>query len=89
MGGEFCYLATLMDRFSRRIIGWNLAEHMTEDLVLPVLHTAIKERQLRPGLIHHTDRGGQYASTKYRAILRRAEIEVLTGWPRTSLGMSG
>lgn len=73
-GSEFCYLATLMDRFSRRIIGWNLADHMTEDLVLPVLHTAIKERQPQPGLIHHTDRGGQYASTRYRAVLRRAEI---------------
>ena len=73
-GGEFCYLATLMDRFSRRIIGWNLADHMTEDLVIPVLRQAIKERQPPPGLIHHTDRGGQYASTKYRAVLRRAEI---------------
>ena len=73
-GGEFCYLAMLMDRFSRRIIGWQLADHMTEDLVLPVLYKAIKERQPKPGLIHHTDRGGQYASTKYRAVLRRAEI---------------
>ena len=71
---EFCYLATLMDRFSRRIIGWNLADHMTEDLVLPVLRQAIQERQPPPGLIHHTDRGGQYASTRYRAVLRRAEI---------------
>ncbi len=63
-----------MDRFSRRIIGWNLADHMTEDLVLPVLRQAIQERQPPPGQIHHTDRGGQYASTRYRAVLRRAEI---------------
>jgi transposase InsO family protein len=73
-GGEFCYLATLMDRFSRKIIAWHLAESMTEDLVLPVLQTAIRERQPAPGLIHHTDRGGQYAATRYRAVLRRAAI---------------
>lgn len=73
-GGEFCYLATLMDRYSRRIIGWHLAESMTEDLVIPVLLAAIRERQPNKDLIHHTDRGGQYASTRYRTILRRAEI---------------
>lgn len=73
-GGEFCYLATLMDRYSRRIIGWHLAESMTEDLVIPVLLAAIRERQPDKNLVHHTDRGGQYASTRYRTILRRAEI---------------
>ena len=73
-GNEFCYLATLMDRFSRRIIGWNLADSMTEDLVIPVLRAAIRERQPAGDLIHHTDRGGQYASTRYREILRRANI---------------
>lgn len=74
VGGEFCYLATLMDRFSRRIISWHLADHLTEDLVLPVLHQAIQQRQPPVGLIHHTDRGGQYAGTRYRAVLRRAGI---------------
>ena len=64
-----------MDRFSRRIVGWNLADSMTEDLVIPVLLAAIRERQPAADLIHHTDRGGQYASTRYRAILRRAEIQ--------------
>ena len=73
-GGEFCYLATLMDRFSRRIVAWHLDDHMTEDLVLPVLQQAIRERQPKTGLIHHTDRGGQYAGTRYRAVLRRAGI---------------
>ena len=73
-GGSFCYLATLMDRFSRRIVGWNLASFMTEELVIPVLQAAIRERQPAAGLMHHTDRGGQYASTRYRAILRRAGI---------------
>ena len=73
-GGTFCYLAVLMDRFSRRIIGSNLGTDMTESLVLKVLSRAIRERHLTDGLIHHSDRGGQYAGTKYRAILRRANI---------------
>ena len=73
-GGEFSDLATRMDRFSRRLVGWHLAESMTEDLVIPVLQAGIRERQPAPGLIQHTDRGGQYASTRYRAILRRADI---------------
>lgn len=71
-GGSFCYLAMLMDRFSRYIVGWYLDETMTENLVLPGLRMAIGDRQPSPNLIHHTDRGGQYASTRYRALLRRA-----------------
>ncbi len=47
---------------------------MTESLVLKVLSRTIRERHLTDGLIHHTDRGGQYAGTQYRAILRRANI---------------
>ena len=73
-GGEFCYLATLMDRFSRRLVGGHLAESLTDDLMIPVLQAGIRERPPAPGLIQHTDRGGQYASTRYRAILRRADI---------------
>ena len=79
--GTFAYLAVLMDRFSRRIIGWNLGADMTESLVLNVLRRAIRERRLQAppaplndGLIHHSDRGGQYAGTRYRAMLRRAGI---------------
>jgi transposase InsO family protein len=71
-GGAFCYLALLMDRFSRYIVGWHLAETMTEDLVLAALTMAIRARQPPPRLIHHTDRGGQYAGTRYRGVLRRA-----------------
>lgn len=73
-GGTFAYLAELMDRYSRRIIGWNLGTDMTEPLVLKVLRRAIRERHMANRLIHHTDRGGQYASHSYRAILRRANI---------------
>jgi putative transposase len=73
-GGTFCYLASLMDLFSRRIVGWHLKDDMTESLVLAGLQLAIKERQPSEGLIHHTDRGGQYAGNDYRAVLRRAGI---------------
>lgn len=73
-GGSFCYLAMLMDRYSRYIVGWHLDEAMTEDLVLHALRMAIRSRQPPGHLIHHTDRGGQYASTQYRALLRRAQF---------------
>lgn len=73
-GGAFSYLAMLMDRCSRYIVGWRLEEKMTEDLVLPALEMAIRHRQPPARLIHHTDRGGQYAGGRYRAVLRRAQF---------------
>lgn len=69
---HFGYLAILMDLYSRRIIGWDYHTLMDETLVLGALHKAIRERQPGPGVIHHTDRGGQYASKRYREILRRS-----------------
>jgi putative transposase len=72
VGGDFLYLAMLMDRFSRRIVGWDLQDHMRESLVLAALRGAVALRQPRPGLIHHTDRGGQYAGAQYRQTLARA-----------------
>ena len=74
VGGTFSYLATLMDRFSRRVVGWQLGEDMTEALVLAALTMAIRTRSPDPQLIHHTDRGGQYAGSEYRAVLRRAAM---------------
>lgn len=73
-GRRFCYLATLMDRYSRKIVGWSLAEGMDVSLVIRTLRSAITARQPPADLIHHTDRGGQYAATSYRAILRRAAM---------------
>jgi transposase InsO family protein len=73
--GGFCYLAALMDRFSRDIAGWSVAATMAEPLVLAALTQAIRTRQPKPGLVHHTDRGGQYAGTRYRAVLTRAGIK--------------
>lgn len=72
--GRFGYLALLMDLCSRKIVGWEYASAMDEELVLGALRRAIQERQPPPGLIHHTDRGGQYAGQRYRAVLRRSAM---------------
>ena len=74
-GGGFAYLAALMDRYSRDIVAWSIEETMTESLVLGVLRRAIQEHQPKADLIHHTDRGGQYAGTQYRAVLCRAQMK--------------
>ncbi len=72
--GRFGYLALLMDLFSRRIVGWDYGLTLDDTLVLGALRRAIRERQPAAGLIHHTDRGGQYASHRYRDVLRRSSI---------------
>lgn len=71
--GGFAYLASLMDLCSRRVVGWSVDGRMTDSLVIDALQKAIALRQPPPGLVHHSDRGGQYASRDYRAILRRAD----------------
>jgi putative transposase len=73
-GGRFSYLATLMDRFSRRVVGWRLGQDMTEKLVLDALKAAIRSRQPGVDLVHHSVRGGQYAGAEYRRVLRRAAM---------------
>ncbi len=72
--GRFGYLALLMDLFSGRIVGWDYGLTLDDTLVLGALRRAIRERQPAAGLIHHTDRGGQYASHRYRDVLRRSSI---------------
>lgn len=74
----FAYMATLMDRFSRRIVGWSLERDMTDTLVIATLRKAIRARQPGSDLIHHTDRGGQYASKKYRAMIHRSSMRQST-----------
>jgi len=74
-GGSFLYLAVLMDHYSRRIVGWDLQQHMKESLVLAALRIAIGQRAPRAGLIHHSDRGGQYAGHQYRQALARGGVQ--------------
>jgi putative transposase len=73
-GNGFLYLAMLMDLYSRRIVGGELGANMKEPLVLAALRSAIASRQPGVDLIHHTDRGGQYAGNKYRRVLERARM---------------
>lgn len=61
----FVYLACILDAFSRRCVGWHLSRDMTTQLTLAALHRAIAQRHPPPGLIHHSDRGVQYASHDY------------------------
>ncbi|MFZ2871454.1 IS3 family transposase [Zavarzinia sp.] len=72
----FCYLAIVLDAFSRRVVGWALEEHLDARLAIAALDMAIAARKPRPGnLIHHSDRGVQYACGDYSALLRAHEIQ--------------
>jgi putative transposase len=66
---EFVYLAVILDGFSRKVVGWALERTLTSRLAIAALERAIPKRQPRPGLIHHSDRGVQYASGEYVSIL--------------------
>ena len=66
------YLAVLIDLFSRKVVGWSLATHMRTELCLAALNQALGTRQPPDGLIHHTDRGSQYASGAYQTVLESA-----------------
>lgn len=61
----FCYLATILDAWSRRCVGWELSPRIDTDLTLAALERAIVTRCPAPGLLHHSDHGVQYASTRY------------------------
>lgn len=65
----WCYLAVLLDAFSRRVVGWALERHLTAALPLRALERALATRRPAPGLLHHSDRGIQYASAAYQAVL--------------------
>lgn len=69
------YLATIIDVFSRRIVGWAMRPYLSQALAIEALRRAIELRAPAPGLIHHTDRGCQYASKGYRKVLNLAEVK--------------
>jgi putative transposase len=72
----FCYLATLLDAYSRRIVGWELSRRIDTDLTLAALDRALRTRQPAPGWIHHSDHGVQYASARYVARLEAAGAQI-------------
>ena len=67
--GKWLYLAVWVDLWSRRVVGWCLADHMRDELVITALRRALLGRQPADGLILHSDRGGQYASKDFRKLL--------------------
>jgi putative transposase len=73
---EFVYLAVILDAYSRRVIGWALDRTLADDLTLAALQMAIARRVVQPGLVHHSDRGSQYASNDYTDLLKAHGIEI-------------
>jgi transposase InsO family protein len=69
------YLAIVLDLFSRKVVGWAMDMHMTTELPLRALRMALSSRQPQPGLLHHSDRGSQYASYIYQAVLQSQAIQ--------------
>lgn len=68
------YLATILDLFSRMIVGWAMDDHLETTLVTRALQMALARRSPAPGLLHHSDRGSQYASLEYQALLTHHAI---------------
>jgi len=71
---EFVYLAVILDAFSRKGVGWALDRTLANRLTIAALERAIAQRQPRPGLVHHSDRGLQYARGEYVAVLEKYGI---------------
>ncbi len=76
LAGEFAYLAIVLDAFSRKVVGWALDVHLRAELATEAIEMAIAARRPAPGsLIHHSDRGVQYACGDYTALLARHDIQ--------------
>ena len=73
---EFVYLAVILDAHSRRVIGWSLGKTLEADLAVDALKMAIRRGRGEPGLVHHSDRGIQYASRAYTDLLTAHGIQI-------------
>jgi putative transposase len=73
------YLAAVQDAYSRRIVGWSMAEHMRAELVVDALQMALHRRRPAPGLVHHSDQGSQFVSLAFGQKARDAGIAVSMG----------
>src|SRR5438552_8531941 len=73
---EFVYLAVILDAFSRRVIGWALDRTLADELTMGALRMAHDRRSVAPGLVHHSDRGVQYASGEYTGLLKDNHITI-------------
>jgi transposase InsO family protein len=70
-GGGWAYLATWLDLYSRYLAGWHVGESLADELVITAMKSVITRRQPPPGLLAHSDRGGQYASNDFRQLLQQ------------------
>ncbi|WP_366853254.1 IS3 family transposase [Phenylobacterium sp.] len=76
LGEAFVYLAVILDAFSRKVVGWAMADHLRAELAIAALEMALASREIIPGgLVHHTDRGTQYACGDYIERLLAARIQ--------------
>ena len=73
---EFVYLSVVLDAYSRRVIGWALGRTLEAQLAVATLRMALMERQPGPGLVHHSDRGVQYASLDYTEMLKQHQATI-------------
>jgi len=73
---EFCYLAVILDAYSRKIISWSLSRNIDQELTLRALKMALSGREIKLGLIHHSDQGAQYACGQYTGLLKENGIEI-------------
>lgn len=73
---EFVFLAVILDAYSRRVIGWALDRTLEDELTLAALRMALSRRLVEAGLVHHSDRGSQYASNDYTDLLKANGIEI-------------
>ena len=78
---EFIYLAVILDVYSRRVVGWSMSRQLDNGFALDALESALKQRQPAPGLIHHSDRGVQYASNNYVERLEASGIIISMSRP--------
>ena len=73
------YVAIVLDCYSRRVVGWSIADHLRAELVVDALEMAVDRRRPKPGLVHHSDQGSQYVSLALVQRCRRAGIELSMG----------
>lgn len=72
----FCYLAAILDAYSRRVVGWRLSREIDAALAVAALELAVQARKPAPGWIHHSDQGVQYACREYVGLLERAQARI-------------
>lgn len=82
VNGQWSYLAVIIDLYSRSIVGWELSQTRTADLTVSALKKALLHRDVKPGLIFHSDRGAEYGAYQFQDELRRAGIRPSMNRPR-------